>query len=256
MLTAKDIARALKLKPDVPGQRRLHFDKDGLVHKTIPSKNLAESAANHAREKNLSVAESLCITKKLKDLGLVTAKTPVREHRAIVQTFSGKGGYEGCHTMPCQLVFDNQFPHALRFDSKLLNLTYLQRILMLSARCTWQPKIINEIDSALEWRNAEDRKQHGLVVDFIVSVKAVLDGEDPADAYRYYAQQRVELLREILERAHDEPFTVYDATMMMSNMEGGGAAPADLARLQADKYTISTFQNEYDLYLERFFRGT
>lgn len=242
------MAKLMALKPDVPGQGRVFLDKDGLRHQTIPAKTLAEAAANHTEQKALSVAEALSITKKLKEIGLVRARTPVREHGAVIQTFQGKGGYQGCHTMPCQLVLDNQFPHALRLGGKLLNLTYIHRIVMLSGRCTWQPKIINDIDRAVEWRTAVDEDgplQHGLVTDFIESVKGVLDGSSPLEAFRYYARQRVQYFDEALRLAYAEPLSMYDATMMMAAGPQGALGRADLIRLQTDRHTASRFQSDY-----------
>src|SRR6266850_2081716 len=149
-LNAATIARAAALTPGYSG-KRLVFDRRGIHHKIIPARNLAHSVANHADQKNVSVAESLYIVERLKGLGAVQSSSVARSHRAVFQAFQGAAGYEACHTMPCQLVVDNRFPHVLSAGGNRLNPTFMQRTLDLFGRCTWQPAIVNVIDSALEW---------------------------------------------------------------------------------------------------------
>jgi hypothetical protein len=238
----------MRLQPDQPAARVV-FDPRGIHHRTIPARNLIEAVGNHAEQKNLSVAESLSIVKKLKTLDLVTGTTSLRAQGAVVQAFHGAAGYEASHTMPCQLVIGNQFPHALKRNGQLLNLNYLQRTLTLFGRCTWQRKLVNAIDLGLEWM-PQDGRQHGFVSTFLDAVGAVLQGAQPSDAYRDYAKRRVAKLGELLEQARDEPFTVYDATLMLSGIYGEGLSGADVTRLQVDKEATSMLQEERVLVIE------
>ena len=247
-LTAATIARAMKLRPGQPAARVV-FDPRGVHHKSIPAGNLAQAVGNHASQKSLSVAESLCIAKKLRTLEIANASTPLSGQGAVVQVFHGTAGYEACHTMPCQLVLNHQFPHALMLDGKMLNINYVQRTLTLFGRCTWQPRLVNAIDLGLEW-TPQDGRQHGFVSTFLDAVQAVLHGEPPGDAYREYAKRRVRKLGELLEQAQDEPFTAYDASLLLSGLYGEGLTPVDVTRIQVDKETASTLQEEREVVIE------
>jgi len=245
-LTATIISRAMKLQPGRPTDRVV-FDPNGIHHKTIPAQNLIHSVANHERAKNMSVAESLYMMRKLKDIGAVRQSSSVLGQGAVLQAFHGKAGYEACHAMPCQLVVDHSFPHALKVDGKLLNASFLQRTLTLFGRCTWQPKIVNAIDAGLEW-TPQDGRPAGFVSAYLDSVQAVLHGQSPSDAYRDYAKARVMTLRDLLDRVRDEPFNTYDATLLMSGLYR--MTSDDVRRLHVDAHTASEFELQRELVVE------
>jgi hypothetical protein len=246
-LTPRMIARAMALRPGDSG-RRLVLDPRGIHHHIIPSKNFAHSVANHAEQKNLSVAESLYIVERLTDLGAVGRQTVVRGQGAVMQAFHGAGGREAYHTRPCQLVLDNQFPHKLRDSSgRMFNTTFLHRTIQLFARCTWQPAVVNAIDQVLDWAPEAD-----FVSLFLGSVNAVLAGTDAYDAYREFTWRKEHILHNILEQVQDEPLTLYDAMLLMGALtapSGSDTAmtPQELERLLADKDVLSNLQQQREI---------
>lgn len=241
-LTASILAKAAALKPGAV-DRRLVFDPRGIHHKIIPSTSVTHSVSNHAKQKNLSVAESLYVARKLVTLGAARSQSTVSAHGAIFQAFHGNaGGNRACHTMPCQLVLDNQFPHVLRVGDKPLNGTFLQRTLTLFGRCTWQPPFVNTIDQALEWI-PQDGRPFGFVSQYLDSVEAVIAGQDPRDAYWDFAKVKARKLTEVLEQTNDEPLTVHDA-VLLAGTEGSGLSPQELQQLQIEKADVNALQEQ------------
>lgn len=171
-----------KLSALSPGDdgSRIILDPRGIHHRTIPSRNFAHTVANHAELRNLSAAEALYIIERLTALGAVGPETQVSEYGAVVQAFYGTAGREACHTMPCQLVLDDQFPHQLRNgDGQAFNTTFLHRTVQLFARCTLQPAVVNAIDKVLD-----RSKESDFVTIYLGSVRAVPEPVGRAGAGR------------------------------------------------------------------------
>jgi hypothetical protein len=247
-LTPSLLRRADQLKPGDRGAR-IYLDPRGIHHKTVPAGNFVSAVINHAEERKKSIAESLYLVERLRNLGAVHRLTQVDAQGAVFQSFRGTGERQGCHTMPCQLVLDRQFPHQLRpSDGAKFSVRYLERAIKLFARCTWSPKIVNPIDQALDWT-----PEANFVKVYTDSVKAVLSGIAPEDAYREASWRRSRVLQDLRDRVRDEPLNTYDAMLLI-----GALTPptdeqlnkAEIERLLSDAQYISALQDQRETVIE------
>lgn len=252
-LTNSLIRRAMQLRP---GERtpRIVLDPRGIHHRTTPARDFTAAVISHAEKRKSSIAESLAIVERLRDLGAVNRFTNVRAQGAVFQAFHGSGDRQGCHTMPCQLILDHRFPHQLtQSDGQNFSTTYLARTIELFARCTWSPRIINPIDQALDWTPEAD-----FVSMYLDSVKWVLSGEDSSDAYRELSWRRQRVLRDLCERVRDEPLNTYDAMILMGALdvvEPGKqqfSDPGQIDKLLSDAQFIETLQNQREIVVEGY----
>jgi hypothetical protein len=252
-LTPAMLTRAANILPGVPIDKRIVLDPGGIHHKTIPSASFEHSVANHANLRNRSVAESLFIVERLADMGVVGPGTTVQGQGAIFQAFSGTGGREACHSLHCQLLLDNQFPHSLRDPAgKPLNYNFVSRVVQLFARCTLQPKVVNAIDQVLDWHEDVD-----FVGTYKDAVRAVLDGNDPEDAFRDYTRVKAHTLSHLLEQVRDEPLTPYDAMLLMGLLtetpgSEGAMTGQELERRLTDKEYLGRLQSEREQVIETY----
>lgn len=140
-LTSSMLDKAMKLHPSGTGQR-LILDPRGIHHKTIPARNFAQTVANHAEVRKVSIAESLFIVERLSDLGAISQGAVVSGQGAVFQSFHGTKGYEGCHSMPCQLMVNGIFPHQLRDgNGHTFNTTFLHRTINMCTRSRDRKKV-------------------------------------------------------------------------------------------------------------------
>ena len=105
---------------------------------------------------------------------------------AISQSFRGTAGREGCHAIPAQLVLDNQFPHQLRDGSgQPYNNSFLRRSINMFARCTLQPKVVNAVDTVLDWHPEVEFSDL-----YKEAVRNVLAGSKAVDTFRAFETRK------------------------------------------------------------------
>jgi hypothetical protein len=253
-LSDKFLDRARNLNPKEPPDRII-LDRGGNHHKTVPARDFVSAVTNHADQRKESVAESLLIVKRLADLGAVDSSFAVdgaiKGKGAIFQAFRGTGDVQGCHTMPCQLVMKGQYPHQLLgSDGQPLSKTYMGRVINLFARCTWSPKIINPIDTALDWMPEAD-----FVTMFVDSIQAVLMGETPVNAYRELSWRKYRVLKDLCERVRDEPLDTGEAMFLMGALpdeQGMGMSRSDVQRLLTDRHFIEHLQDQREVTIDTY----
>lgn len=251
-LTRRLLERAQQLHPQ-DRNARIVLDPRGIHHRTVPAKNFESAVVHHADQRKLAVAESLCVVKRLRDIEAVHPLTDVRGQGAVFQSFRGAGERQGCHTMPCQLVLDHQYPHQLlQGDGQSFTVDYVTRSIELFARCTWSPRIVNPIDQALDWTPEAD-----FVKMYLDSVQWVLSGQEPRDAYHELSWRRQRVLNDLHERVRDEPLNVTDAIMLMGaiTVEPGQETvsdPKEIERLLADQHYIERLQDQREVVIETY----
>src|SRR5262249_51829298 len=141
--------------------------------------------------------------------------TAVSSQGAVMQSYNASGGRVACHSLPCQLVLHNQFPHQLRAPNSLpLGPAFQERLIRLFARCTWQPASVNGVDSVLE--RATETDFVGL---YERAVRAVLAGNDAEDVFRAFTARKATLERDLLEIAQDQPLGERDFWIIAKVLE-------------------------------------
>jgi len=230
---------------------RLILDRAGDTL-TIPARDFAHSVANHADVRNQSVAESLLIVERLRDLGAIKRNAKVDGQGAVIQSFRGTraGGNQGCHAMHCQLILDGMFPFQLRAGQEKFNTRFLQRNILLFGRCTWQPKIVNVVDHVLDWNPVVDFRRL-----YLDSVRTVLDNNKAEDAYRDYAASKARKLDELLEAVrdipvHDEADIMTFAAALEETSESHSYVVKEVERLLTDQSSMREFQNKRETVVE------
>lgn len=155
--------------------------------------------------------------------------------------------------MPCQLILNLQYPHQLQPTvSRNFNANYVTRSIELFARCTWSPRIVNPIDQALDWSPESD-----FVKMYLDSVRWVLGGEKPRDAYHELSWKKLCVFQNLNERVHDEPINSYDAMLLMGALtdepgKGVGANPNELERLLTDAQYVGQLNDQRETVIESY----
>jgi hypothetical protein len=245
-------AQIRALKPGAGGDR-IYIDKLGTFHVAPGARTFADSVAHHARERNLAVAEALCVVRRLLALGALRPNTLVEKHGAVVQAFAGTAGYEGCHVIPCQLVFDNQLPFDLRVPNgrpggRPLTSIYLERVVKLFARCCLKHEAVNDVDQAL------DHTQPGGLADrFVEAIHAVLRGALPARAFDAYKNERAELLRLLLAATYGNRNMTRAEVLLHAGTRGGDPEGEIALGKGARREELRHFQEARLVVLEVYF---
>jgi hypothetical protein len=170
-----------------------------------------------------------------------------------MQSYRGSGGRVACHSLPCQLVLNNQFPHQLRAPGgQPLGRASQERLIRLSARCTWQPLSVNGVDSVLEWAPEAD-----FVGLYCGAARDVLAGNDAEDVYRAFTARKAALERDLLEIAEEQPLGERDLSVVaqvLADAAGGDhmAVRQEVEQLLTDREALEGFQRQQVTILERY----
>src|SRR5262249_25177135 len=160
----------------------------------------------------------LFVLERLRQNGVVGPATAVRGRGASMQSYSGEPGHTvAAHSMPCQLLLDNQFLHQLRApNGRRLGLFFQERVIRLFSRCTLQRRWVNGADTPLEWYN----KPVPFVRMYEVAARHALAGHNPEDVFRAFTALKATLERDHLEQALDKPLgkrDLWDVTLMYAD---------------------------------------
>jgi len=209
-LNTQDVLNKLSLGP----ARRILLDKSG-ESKRPPFTNFNDLVTHHAIQKRKAEAEGLYVAEKMRLESIVGPRTSIQRTGAVLQTFRGvtvegrrDRDMQACHTIPFQALFDSALPYFLHApDGMQLTHKFQHRNMLLYARCDWQPRTVNEVDSALEGSS-------GFVADlYLTALEAVIAGNTADDVYRDYSKVKGKALSGLRDKMNDDSFVTLDVPM-------------------------------------------
>ena len=251
ILTPVQYRRAVTLSTTYSGDR-IYLDQKGIRHIRPAQPDFEAAVRQHAALKGHTIAESLVVLERLREMRVVDPATLIGARGAVFQTFSGKGNRQGCHAMPCQLLLGGRYPHQLTPpDGNRFSRLYVGRIVEMFARCTWSPISVNRIDSILE-HSAEA----GFVSKYLQAVSAVLEGDSARGAYHDMSNEKRRVLNGLVEQLEDHAIGVHDAMVLLGALSSeSGAEPASSAeveRLLADEQAIERIAGEREVIIRTY----
>jgi hypothetical protein len=215
-LNTQDVLEKLSLRP----ARRIALDAAGRTTRP-PFANFNDLVTYHAIQKRKAEAEGLYVAEKMAKLELVRPRTSIQRTGAVLQTFSGvtvEGRRDldvhACHTIPFQALFDMTLPYFLPPpESMQLTHKFQHRNMLLYARCNWQPRAVNDVDSALEGSS-------GFVEDlYLTALKAVIAGNKADDVYPAYSAAKRKALSSLCDVMNSNGFVTAGVPMQSKRQD-------------------------------------
>jgi len=213
--TDKQIANVRGLSPDA--ERRLVFSSSKYGQDKLRAKEFLDRVGLHAEGRRKAIGQAVMIVKRLVDLKVIRPGAAIELQGAVLQDVMGENVvYEtnAAHRIPAQILVDGLFLFQLHGpDGRPLSNDFVTRTMDLFAKTDVVPKVVNSIDSVLDWTpmalskkpvakiggkirvTLADDKDCGLDRFLALLYKAVdAKGNSLDDEFRKYINREAELL--------------------------------------------------------------